>query len=456
LAFEPADKPGKSSMKVLQIILEPISAEPFVLRAEMTITTRSDLSRRDLEQALTLEPGNARAHWLYSRVLAAAGQREKSAKAASEAVRLDPDNAQYRVTYAQALAEAGQLPEALEEAQKATAASEGRPHVKARATCLVGDLLASGPKPDFRKALSLHTQAVQLADSLASDPHPAIRLAAKEVLIDAHLSAAHDIAWGDWKDKPKAVARWLDRAAAAATDLIDNEGGSEERLFHVYTRSLGAYVGVRGEIDPTPAAKAVVATGEKLIAAARDPQRKAQLQWELGTSLYDAVQICQMRSEPEIALKHGETAAKYLADLIETRPTPASTFLLGRLYFRMGTIHAMQDRDHKAAVEWFDKAIPLMERASPEELVGGLGHQGEAFVSMGVSYWETGRRDRAVALTQQGIKWMEQAVKQGTLDRSFLAIPYSNLAAMHRKLGANDMANRYQEMASRVKNEKLK
>ena len=37
LAFEPSDKPGKSSMKVSQIILEPISAESFVLRAETTM-----------------------------------------------------------------------------------------------------------------------------------------------------------------------------------------------------------------------------------------------------------------------------------------------------------------------------------------------------------------------------------------------------------------------------------
>ncbi len=101
LSFEPSNKPGKASMKVSEIILEPISAEPFVLRAETTLESRYDLSRRDLEQALSLDPGNARAHWLYSRVLAATEQYEKAVKAAGEAVRLDPDNAQYRVTHAQ-------------------------------------------------------------------------------------------------------------------------------------------------------------------------------------------------------------------------------------------------------------------------------------------------------------------------------------------------------------------
>ena len=196
-AFEAGKEPDKPSMKVAQLVLEPITAEPFVLRAETMLESRCDLSRRDLEQALSLEPDNARAHWLYARVLATMEQSEKAAAAAGRAVQLDPDNPHYRVTRAQTLAQVGRLSEALAEAQKAAETSQKRLHVKARALCLVGDLLASGPKPDYKQALSFHTQAIQIADPLTRDPHPAIRLAAKEVMIDAHLGAAHDIAWGE-------------------------------------------------------------------------------------------------------------------------------------------------------------------------------------------------------------------------------------------------------------------
>ncbi|KKK63377.1 hypothetical protein LCGC14_2994900, partial [marine sediment metagenome] len=71
---------------------------------------------------------------------------------------------------------------------------------------------------------------------------PAIRLAAKEVLIDAHLGAANDIAWGSWSQKEKAVAKWSQRAAAFAEELIANDGGTEELRFRVATRSLAAFV----------------------------------------------------------------------------------------------------------------------------------------------------------------------------------------------------------------------
>jgi tetratricopeptide (TPR) repeat protein len=456
LAFEPGKEPNKPSMKVKQIVLEPITAEPFVLRAETTLETRPELSRRDLEQAIALEPENARARWLYSRVLTILEQQEKAAAEAGKAVRLEPDNAIYLVTRSQALAQIGKLPEAIREVVKAAELSEKQPHIKARALCLAGDLAASGDKPDYKKALAFHTQAIQLADALASDQHPAIRTAAKEVLVDAHLGAAHDIAWGDWKDKNKAVLRWLERAQAAADDLVNNEDGSHEHVFHVYTRAMTAYAGVRGSIDPEPTVQTVISTGDELVASTRDPIQRARIQKEIGSALYDAMQIFQLRSDADNAAKCGQQAAMYLVKANDVKSSPASSAMLGRLYFRLGVMQAVNQHDHHEAVAWFEKATPLLDRAATEDAVLNIGRHGETFVSMGVSYWEVGQRKKAVALTNKGIKWMEQAVRQGEMDRSAIAVAYTNLAAMHQQLGATELADHYQEMASRAKQEKIK
>lgn len=455
-AFEQTEQPGKPTMKVLQIILETVSAEAFVLRAETTMQNRYDLSRRDLVQALKLEPNNARARWLLGRTLAATERHEEAIVETGKAVKLAPDNPQYRSTHAQALAQVGNLLEAVQHAQRAVETSEKRPHIKARATCLLGDLLASGAEPDFKKALKYHIEAIKIADPLCDNQHPAIRVAAKEVLIDAHLGAAHDIAWGEFKQKGKAVVRWLERAKTAADDLIENEKGNPVLLFHVCTRTLSTYVGVRGDVDPEPVAKATVEVGEKLIASTRDPGRKAQLQWELGTALYDAVQVYQMRSENEKALKYGQVAAGYLVEASQSNPTSAANLLLGRLYFRLGAIHSLGNHDHKAAIVWFDKAVPLLSGQSAEELADNLGRHGESLVSMGVSYWQTGRREEAVKLTEKGVRWMEQAVRQGSLDRSTLSVPYENLASMHRKLGNAEKAKHLQQLAGRIKQEVVK
>ena len=268
-----------------------------------------------------MQPNNARANWLLSRVLSAGDQLDRAEAAAAKAIHLEPENPRYRVTRAQILGKMGRSAEAVKEAEQALDICGNRAHLQARVLCLLGDLAASGPKPDYRKAIGYHTKAVQTADAVANDPHPAIRLTAKEVLVDAHLGAVHDIAWGDWKDKELAAGKWLERAASFADDLVKNEGGSEENQFRVCTRAVTACVGLRGKIDPKPWIQGAMTHGNDLIDSTADPIRKAQYQWDLGMALYDAVQIYQLRSDHASALKYAQAAAEYLEKGHERKQT---------------------------------------------------------------------------------------------------------------------------------------
>ena len=99
--------------------------------------------------------------------------------------------------------------------------------------------------------------------------------------------------------------------------------------------------------------------------------------------------------------------------------------------------------------------MPLLKKPLSERTFTSLGRHGETFVSMGVSYWETGQQQKAVELTEFGVELMERAVQQGTLDEIALAVPYNNLASMHRQLGADDTADEYQQMASKAKSTKV-
>lgn len=455
--FEPAKEPGKTSGHVAQIILEPIGPEPFLLRAETNLDTRPESSLADLDQVLKLAPANARAHWLRARALLATGKPQKALPASAEAVRLDGTNAHYHITRAQILGQTGQFGEAAAEAQKALETSERRPHVKARALCLLGDLAGAGPQRDYKEAINFHMEAIKTADPLASSPHPAIRLAAKDVLVDAHLGAANDIAWGVFKQKETAVPKWLQRASAFADEMIQNDGGTDEYRFRIANRALTACVGAQGKLDPAEWAKKAVEAGDRLIAAAQDPSQKQQAAWDLGMALYDALQVHQMRSENAKALQNGELAIRYLEQGGQSRQqTLAYSYLLGRVYFRVGSIHAVGEQNHRAAIAWFDKAVPLLSKPVPEESLGDLARHGETFVSMGVSYWEVGQRDKALDLTSRGSALMEQAVKDGSADRSILSVPYGNLATMHQALGQDSQSHEYAEMATKSRGTALK
>ena len=84
-------------------------------------------------------------------------------------------------------------------------------------------------------------------------------------------------------------------------------------------------------------------------------------------ALYDAVQIYQMRSDHETALKYAQAAVEYLEQGHEQKQTLTTAYILGRLYFRLGAIHAIRDKNHQQAVVWFDKAVPLLMKPLPPE-----------------------------------------------------------------------------------------
>ena len=191
-------------------------------------------------------------------------------------------------------------------------------------------------------------------------------MAAKEVMLDAHLGAAHDIAWGTWREKEKAVPVWLDKAQGLADDLIKSEAGGKEFRFRVAKRALAVCVGLRGKLDPIPWITQAQDAGKGLIAATADPVCKSHLQWDLGMALYNAMQVCQARDDG------GGAPLRPVGGRVTGEGQPAAhpadnAYLLGRLYFHLGAIHALGDKNHRLAAGWFDKALPLLEKTPPDK-----------------------------------------------------------------------------------------
>ena len=113
-------------------------------------------------------------------------------------------------------------------------------------------------------------------------------------------------------------------------------------------------------------------------------------------------------------------------------------------------IHAEHRNEHGEAVEWYEKAVPLIEQPVPESALADVGRQGESLAAAAVSYWQTGDRERAVRLTSRSAELMEQAVEQDILSEKALSVVYSNLASMHRALGEKEKAESYALMASKL------
>ena len=451
--FAPRSNPRGSQASQLphvsQVIVEPIDAQPFLARAEARLATRYADCRADLDQVLKLMPNNARAHHLAGELSLSTGDLSRAQKSAQKAFDLEPAVREHRLLIARILAESGEYPKALQHARDVADDAESSTIVAARAHCLMGDFLARSSQRDFAEAIKHHQRAIQLAEPLMSDADFVVRRAAKELLLDAHLAVAYDIGWGRWQQKPKVVPKWIERATAFADDLLSREHGRPELQLHVQAGALAALAGIANPPDAGPWVRGLQTLGKKMYEEAEDPGYKAQLAWQLARAMNNAVDIEAARQRPQEALALGEVA---LALFDESQPSagklPLHNFTRGRLCYRIGAVYAIAESDHAQAVSWFDKAAPLMESPVPIDAVDH-GSQGEAFVSMAVSYWEQQNRDEALRLTSQGVKLMEQAVTDGTLDRASLAVPYGNLANMHAELGDKEQAEKCSELAAR-------
>ncbi len=441
--------PRSQPPRVFQILIESIDAQPFLARAEVRLRGRYAESMADVEQALTLAPDNPQAHHLRGELLLKQGELNKALQSAERAAELEPQTASHRLLLARILAAAGDYPQAINRLRDLLGEPDLNDLDAARASCLWGDYLAHSHLNDCATAITYHQQAIQLAEPLLGDPERSMRRAAKELLLDAHLGVAYDIGRGHWQQKTTAVAKWVDRAAVFADDLMRSEHAGAEMRLRVY---LGALDAIGGIVEPPDVSKWVASTrqlGQKLYEAAKDSTYRAELAWQLGRALSEVVEIEIARGQSDEAFNSG-ALARSLFD--EAQPVaeklPMYNYERGTLYYRLGVAYATERKDHAQAVVWFDRAAPLLESPVPAAAINA-GTHGEAFVSMAVSYWDQQNRHEALRLTNQGLKLMEQAVEEGSLEAASLAVPYNNLAAMHEELGDPEQAKWCADLATR-------
>lgn len=432
-----------------QVVLATVTAEPFVLRAT---ASRGDYEQMlaDADYALTLDPQAADAHAVRARVLSALGRISEARTAIEAAIKLNDGAPDYRILYAELLSAGGDFENATTMVKTMAETPGIAPAFAAAAELAWGNLLAHGPERDYPAAVTHHTKAIKLATPLAQSENAAERRVALQLLIDANLAVARDVGLGNYKRQSEVVPKWLNKAQALQ-QLAVQDGVDEALELQVASKSLAALAGMSEPLDPSEYVEKALSVGQELIAATDDPLHKQQLEWLLGVSLLDAVQIEHARGEFDVAMQYANNALTLLGDNVSSREaTLLRDHTMGRMYFSLGALYAVGRNDHTEAVHYYLQAIPLLDQPLPPELLDDRGRHGERMVSMGVSFWQNGNKPQAIELTLKGAKIVQDAVDANQLDKASLAVPYGNLAAMYRQLGNSNEAEKYGELAKRI------
>ncbi|MEO1495958.1 MAG: hypothetical protein AAFV43_02285 [Planctomycetota bacterium] len=440
-------RPTPGPAQIVKLVLEPRGPKAFTLRAENRPVTAIEKRLADLTAAIRLDAKDPHAWWLKSLAHLDAGQADDAVEAAVRATELRSKSAAYRLAEARSLAIAGKLDAAVLTTRRVLDDGGASPIVRAEALHTLGSLASLGGASIAGKSIGFHTRAIEIADELTSSRDPRVRRRAKRMLVDAHLAIAVEIARRDYKDRDALVADWIGRASGLAEAAIEAEDGGLELRLRVAREALTALAAMRPTKDPSPWIDEAKQTAEALLASSDDSLFRAGVEWDLGVAYKQAVRVEHTRADAAQALRFGSEAIDHLAEGAGPRVTaPGAERTVGELYFYLGAANAVHRENHEEAVGWYEKARPLVSNVKKSEFVVPR-RTGEMLVSMGVSYWQRDEHDLAIELTERGAELMQQAIDAGVLDRPAIAVPYKNLASMHRALGESDKATQYTRLA---------
>ncbi len=436
---------------VSEIVIQPIKASPFVLRAEHTRSTHLSHTIADLEESLQFDHNSPRARSILSSVLLEIGQAVAAERYAAEAVEIDSRDDHYRLQWAKCLRELARYDRAVEQTRAVLESPTGDSLVRAQALYEMGLLAGLGSAEVVERAVPFLSKAINIADRLTIEEDLVVRREAKQLLVDVHLAMAVEISRGKWQEKEETVPLWIARASALAEGLIDEDESNLSLRLEVAVSALAAAASLENTIDPLLWVEEAEETVVRLHDATVDPLTRAQHDWSLGLAYFHGAQIEHRRSAPESAERLGSLAETKLATLAKDRDEmPDTAYLLGRLYFQLGAVQAVHEDNHVAACRWYDQAAELLLNPVPVTTVASPQQHGDALVSMGVSYWHNDQRRRAIEITQSGVDLIEQAVDGGLLDSESLLVPYGNLAAMYEALGESESAAKYTRLAKQL------
>jgi tetratricopeptide (TPR) repeat protein len=320
--------------------------------------------------------------------------------------------------------------------------------VEAQALHEMARLASLGDAEIASKTIGFEQKAIELADKLAISENVTERRAAKQLLVEAHLSIAEEVARQSFGKKLNGISQWIGRASGIAEEFIAQDGGGIELRLMIAQRALAAMSSFKPTVDPTAWVTEAEDAAEALAAQSTDELWQQRIKWEMGIVYFNALRVEHLRRETSAGLNYGQKAIECLAEGASSRQAVhSSEQLVGQLYFQIGAVHAVHKQDHDEAAEWYDKATPLLTAPRPVSELYSPRREGEVLVSIGVTYWQTGRQSRALELTRSGTELVELAVEDGILAKSSLAVPYGNLATMYQQLGETGNAAKYSELA---------
>lgn len=447
--------------RVIRIVVETVNPDYYIIRAEESFDKSLTNAFSDAEHALLHEKNKASAYWIMARAEHLCGRNEKAREHALQAVKIDQEPLQYQLTLIQILLSLGQTKQGEKLLEVVLPRCGDDPLFQGESLILQGNLAREKTPADYDQAIDYHQQAIEKIKGLLADTDQERRIAAKRLAIKAHLELAIDIArkeWTDQKDQELAF-QWLNAAGTLADDLIKKEETDVIPLWEVCVAAMEVGLNLPDadmldEYIRTLRRLSGVLLTEKSrpddIHPKGDTLALKRVEYFTGKSLFDAMLIYKARKDYESAVACGERSLELLEKSLE-QSSVREKLILGTVMFHLGAIAADDPDESKLALDWFDKAVKIFDKAEGKLDAKESTKVGKLLVNISLFRWKNGDKEEACAMTEKGTSMIEKGLKEGIGKKADLFVPYSNLATMHKSLNHIKEAEKFAALAKQSK-----
>ncbi|MBO7724839.1 MAG: hypothetical protein J6S40_00065 [Thermoguttaceae bacterium] len=449
------EAPEKPSDQVVQIVMEQIKPDFFLVRADegrRKIFDEGSIAGicSDAETVLKLDPKNASAYWLLGVADFLVEDYAESLRLVTQAVQLNDRVPEYHFLIMNLLERTNAVDNGLRYYDAVQEVCKTNPFHAAELSILHAALLLKKSDGDRDSAIAELQETIERLKPLATESKTdREKLMTLQLTARAYMTLGSAIAAKEWQDpaEKKKAYLWFKAAKTLLNNILSRDPTAVISLFDLWRTASEAALADPGNTDIDEFLSDLPATADTYLAKVPDSLEEEMIRIKTGETFFNAFLAADTRGDAPTAEKYALSAYQYLQASLRQSPERVAQ-IIGPVDYELGIYFNDLPAHRQIAEDLLAHAAETISAAISSDGSVQDGDQGIRLVNIGKAYWTAGDKEKGETLTRRGVDAIEKAVAAGNFPREEFAVPCQNLITIYEAVGNAADAGLYREKLS--------
>ena len=449
------ETPEKPSGEVVQIVMEQIKPDFFLVRADESRRKIFDEGSiagicSDAEMVLKLDPKNASAYWLLGVADFLIEDYAESLRLVTQAVQLNDRVPEYHFLMMNLLERTNAVDNGLRYYDAVRELCQTNPYHTAELSILHAALLIKKSDGDRDNAIDELQETSEKLKTLAAESQTdREKLTTLQLTARLYTTLGSAIAAKQWQDpaEKKKAYLWFKAAKKLLENTLSRDSTAAIQLFDLWRAASEAALADPDNTELDAFLADLPEFADKYLSKVPDSLEEEMIRIKTGETFFNAFLAADTRGDAATAENYALRAYEYL--LVPLRQDPQRVAqIIGPVDYELGIYFNDHAPHQQIAAGLLANAAETISAAIALDGSAQDGDQGIRLVNIGKAYWLAGDRDKGEKLTRRGVDAIERAVTAGNFPREEYAVPCQNLITIYEALGDSSGAGFYREKLS--------